>query len=394
MRAVVIGPGRIGCGFAGHVLREAGYDVTFVGRPPVVAHLRQAGRYAVRLVDGANRREITVAGITALDTRQTTEVADAIAAADLVVTAVGPANLTAAARLLARGLAGAKHSVNVIACENLPDAGARVRRAVAGQIGGNPHGFSGAVVGRVVAHRLLPARPDQPLVLIGDPVCEFAVDASALATPLPPIRGLIPVEDYGAWYRRKLYRYSAGHATAAYLGHLKGHQYVHAAIRDPEIRAAVRAAMLEGQAGLRAAYGDRVAGDGSEIEAIMRRIDNAGVADTVRRVGRDPRRKLAPEDRLIGPASLALRAGVPPTALARAAAAALCFWDPEDTGAVALRGWLDRGDGPAVLHRLCGLEPGSELFCLITEAWRGFAPGWQQGNLLLCLDRPRWAWVT
>ena len=34
MRAVVIGPGRIGCGFAGHVLREAGYDVTFVGRPP------------------------------------------------------------------------------------------------------------------------------------------------------------------------------------------------------------------------------------------------------------------------------------------------------------------------------------------------------------------------
>jgi mannitol-1-phosphate 5-dehydrogenase len=351
------------------------------------------GGYLVRLIDGAHQQEITVDGITALDSRQTSPVANVIAAADLVVISVRPANFATVAPLLARGLAEAQHPVNVIVCENLPDAGPRMRHLVAKEIDSKRHGFSGAVVDRAVSHRLFPTQPDQPVVLVGDPVDEFAVDIRALVAPLPPIRGLIPVEDYEAWYRRKLYRYSAGHATAAYLGNLKGYQYVHVAVQDPEIRAVVRAAMAEGQAGLRAVYGG-IAGSSVDLDAMLHRFGNAGLADTVRRVARDPRRKLGPDDRLIGPAQLAIRAGVSPTALAQAAAAALCFWDPEDASSVTLGRWLDHGDVAGVLGKECGLEPDSEVFSLIVAAWDNLASSEQEDNLLLSLDRRRWAWAT
>ena len=36
MRAVIVGTGRVGCGFVGPALRAAGYDLVFVGRNPVV----------------------------------------------------------------------------------------------------------------------------------------------------------------------------------------------------------------------------------------------------------------------------------------------------------------------------------------------------------------------
>jgi ketopantoate reductase len=64
MKAVVFGPGRIGCGFVGQLLRAAGYDLVFVGRGPIVDHLARLGRYRVRLTDGrTTTREIEIAGV-------------------------------------------------------------------------------------------------------------------------------------------------------------------------------------------------------------------------------------------------------------------------------------------------------------------------------------------
>ncbi|MFQ5911666.1 MAG: hypothetical protein ACE5JS_00605 [Nitrospinota bacterium] len=56
---------------------------------------------------------------------------------------------------------------------------------------------------------------------------------------------MIVAGDYAAWIRRKLYTFSAGHATCAYLGYLKVYHYSHTAIRDPEIQTALLTAMTE-----------------------------------------------------------------------------------------------------------------------------------------------------
>jgi len=399
MKAVVIGPGRVGLGFAGHLLHRSGYQICFVGRRRAVAPLMAAGKYVVRLTDGHRLHEDRVSGVSAIDISCSSEVEQAIADADVVCTAVGPRALDSVAPLLARGLSAAKQQVNVIAFENAEDAGRRLRRLVAEQVGfehAGRHGFSGAVVSRVVAHRLPPERPGDPLVLIGEPHTEFAVDAAALNHPLPRIEGLVAVDDFTAFYRRKLYRYSAGHAATAYLGQLKGYRYLHAAIRDPEIAQLVRAAVREGQAGLRAAYGPHVAGDDAEVEAIIDRFGNAELGDTVARVGRDVPRKLGPSDRLLGAARLAEHAGVAPVRLAQAAAAALCFKDGGDPPVVAPREGTASGRSRVarLLSGIGHLPPTSPLARLIQNEWQGLMDGWEDGNLMLSLEDRLWAWSS
>lgn len=398
MRAVVVGPGRIGLGFVGQLLRAAGHDVCFIGRGPVVERLANLGRYTVRLVGDGTRHDIVVDGVTAIPIEDGEAAAEALAGADLIATAVGASNLAAVAPLLARGIGRRSTPVNVLAFENLGDAGPCLRRLVAAHLPGDlpldRHGFSGAVVSRAVSHRLASGDANEPLLLIGDPPTRFDVDGRALRAPLPAIEGLVITDDYAAAVQRKLYLYSAGHAATAYLGSLKGYRYVHTAIRDPEIRATVLAAMAEGQRGLAARHGAAVAGDQDDLEAVVRRFENAALNDTIARVARDPRRKLAADDRLVGPARLAAATGAMPEKLSLAVAAALCFTSPLDPSASRLHHEIETGGLADVLGSVCGLDPAEGLGRAVVGLWSRLAEGWSEGNLLLSLTDVTWAWST
>lgn len=397
MRAVVIGPGRIGCGFVGQLLRSSGWDVTFIGREPVADHLRRHQRYVVRLVDGHGTEDIVVAGVTALSVADVTASAGAIATADLIATAVGPASLAAIAQVIAAGLLRRSTPVNVIAFENLVRAGAHLRQLVGRYLpAGYPldaHGFSGAVVSRVVSQRLCPTRPGEALLVIGDRPSSFSVERAALRDPLPAVAGMTATDDYEAHVARKLYSYSAGHAACAYLGFLKGYRYIHSAIRDPEIRTAVRAAMDEGRRGLAARYGPGLAGTEAELDAMLERFANAGLGDLILRVGRDPCRKLSADDRLVGAARLAASSGLPPEKLALAVAAALVFCDPADPSCLALHREVEARGIASVLRDVCGIGADEALGKLVADEFASLA-GWAHGNSLLSLEHRLWAWTA
>jgi mannitol-1-phosphate 5-dehydrogenase len=151
-------------------------------------------------------------------------------------------------------------------------------------------------------------------------------------------------------------------------------------------------AMSEGQAGLAARYGAAIAGDRSYLEAIISRFENAALNDPIARVGRDPQRKLGPEDRLVGAARLAEEAGVRPKNLALAAAAALYFYDPADPSAVTLRREVREGGPASILDRVSHLDPSQGLGRFVADIWRRLAKGWQKDNLLLSLNKLQWAW--
>lgn len=396
MNTVIIGPGRIGCGFAGQLLRESGHQVTFLARQrELAAHLNRLRRYRVRLADNAESREITVDEVSAVLLSDTDAAVRLLADADLIVTAVGAGQLAAIAPTIAAGLRRRTQPLNALAFENLPDGGAELRALVAGHLpSGFPiaeHGFSGAVISRAVTRRIGDPRGDEPLVFVGDPPREFVVSGPELRGPLPEIAGMVVADDLAAWMKRKLYIFSAGHATCAYLGYLKGYHYIHTAICDPEIRAAVLAAMREGQRGIAALYGQDFAGGERELEAIVRRFENATLEDTVIRVGRDPLRKLAAADRLVGAAQLAQKAGVRPAGLGLAAAAACCF-DRHDPSAAKLQHAIEGAGWGRALHRISGLHPKRGLGRLVGHSWTKLSRGWQQDNVLLSLDRLVWAW--
>jgi mannitol-1-phosphate 5-dehydrogenase len=330
MNAVVIGAGRIGCGLVGQLLRASGYQVTFITRDPrVVENLNRNRRYQVVLTSSGDTRRLTVEGISAIAAADTTRVVDALAEADLIATAVCSQNLPAVAPLIAQALSRRQQPCNVIAFENMPHAADCLRRLVAAEMRSTDesdrHGFSGAIISRIVTRRLGDPAGAAPLNFIGDMVEDFIADRTGLRAPYPEIRGMKLVDNYQGWVLHKLYTFSAGHATAAYLGWLKGYHYIHTAIRDPEIRKAVFNAMAEGQRGLAAKYGKSFGGSWADLEAIVARFENAAINDPIVRVARDPQRKLGADERLVGAGLLAQQAGVLPEQLALVTAAALCF---------------------------------------------------------------------
>jgi mannitol-1-phosphate 5-dehydrogenase len=394
MKAVIIGAGRIGCGHAGELLHASGHEVVFLARDPSwAAHLNRMGGYRVRLVDGTRSRTVAVEGIRAVWTGDAAQTQSELIGADVIVTAVGATCLFDIAPLIAAALRKRTTPVNILVFENMSDGGDALKRLVAAHLPAgfalDCHGFCGTLVSRIVTQRLGDPIGSEPVTFVADSTPTFAVDGKRAHAPLPEINGMVVADDFAAWMERKLYIFSAGHATCAYLGHLKGYRFIHAAIRDPEIRAAVLDAMAEGQRGIAQRYGQAFAGGRDDLLEIIRRFENAALDDSVSRVARDPSRKLGAGDRLLGSARLAQAAGVRPHRLLLAAAAAYCFRDPQDESAVRLQTDISLLGLPSVLRRVSALNARRGLGKRLAQEWIRISGHGER--VLLSMDRMMWS---
>ena len=107
---------------------------------------------------------------------------------------------------------------------------------------------------------------------------------------------------------------------------------------------------------------------------LKERFANPALMDTVERVGRDPLRKLQPEDRLVGGIRLCLAQGVFPRFIAMACGAALRYDFPGDPEAVALQEMIGKKGVAGVLREVCAIEPESEVGKEILSAYRFWSP--------------------
>jgi mannitol-1-phosphate 5-dehydrogenase len=138
---------------------------------------------------------------------------------------------------------------------------------------------------------------------------------------------LLPFEE------AKLYGHNATHALAAYVGAMRGVQFIADLRQLPEVLPFLRAAFLQesGAALIRkhAGVDPLFTEEGYRYYAddLLERMTNPYLRDSVERVGRDPQRKLGWDDRLIGTMRVALGQGVKPRRYALGAAAALAVLD-------------------------------------------------------------------
>ena len=138
---------------------------------------------------------------------------------------------------------------------------------------------------------------------------------------------LLPFEE------AKLYGHNATHALAGYLGALLGVVRVASLRGVPGLLPFLRAAFLEesGESLIRkhAAVDPLFTRHGYTRYAddLLERMTNPHLLDTVERVTRDPARKLAWEDRLVGTMRLSMRQGVSPRRYAMGTAAAAVALD-------------------------------------------------------------------
>ena len=377
MKAIQFGAGNIGRGFIGAVLAQAGYQVVFAD---VVADLldqiNNRKQYTVHVTD-TESRDIVITDICAVHSGSKAAVAE-IAGADLITTAVGLRILKFVAPAIAKGLAarmaaGEEKPLNIIACENGLKATSQLKELTFALLSpevaawAETHvGWPDAAVDRIVP----PVRCEVPLDVAVEEYFEWDVERSAFVGAIPAIAGMTPVDNLEAYVERKLFTLNTGHATAAYIGKMKGLGTIGESIADPAVFPVVKAVMQQSGEGLVRKFGFDHDAHFAYIEKILKRFSNPYLKDDVDRVGREPLRKLAPNDRLILPMLTARSFGLPYDKILLAIGAALHFDNPADPQSVEMLAAIAAEGVAATVVKYTGLAADDPVIAGIEAAYK------------------------
>ncbi|MDO4604781.1 MAG: mannitol-1-phosphate 5-dehydrogenase [Helcococcus sp.] len=336
-KAIQFGAGNIGRGFIGLLLNKAGYDVVFADVfQNVVDEINKEKEYTIYVKD-VDLEEIKVEGISAVNST-TDEILDEIAKASIITTAVGPLNLQKLAPALSKGIEkrykeGSKEFLNIIACENAVYASSTLKDFVYNLLDDDVKayadkfiGFPNSSVDRIVP----PSENPKPLDVTVEKYFEWNVEKDGFKGEKPIIEGMNIADNLLAYIERKLFTLNTGHATTAYIGSYLGYNTIDEAIKNPTIEKLVRNTMRESGDGLIKKFDFDKDAHYAYIEKILKRFKNPYLNDDVKRVGREPIRKLSPQERFIKPLTTAIFFNLPVDNLITGISAALHYQNDED----------------------------------------------------------------
>jgi mannitol-1-phosphate 5-dehydrogenase len=374
--AVQFGAGNIGRGFIGGVLSEAGYKVIFADVvEDLINKINERKGYTIHVTD-YKPRDIEIKGVSAVNSGSD-EAVEAVSKADIVTTAVGLRILKFVAPAIAKGIQKRKADgntapLNVIACENGLGATATLKDLVYEKLNDEEKAWAGAHVGFVsdaVDRIVPPVHCEVPLDVAVEEYYEWDTQKDQFVGPVPEIGAMHAVDNLEAYIERKLFTLNTGHATTAYLGKLKGYKTIGEALKDKEIYAAVKGVMEQSGAGLIKKFGFDPKVHEAYIEKVLSRFQNPYLSDDVNRVGREPLRKLAANDRLVFPMMTAKNYGLPYDKFVVTIAAALHFDNPEDPQSVQMLSDIKSLGVEAAIEKFTGIKVGDPLNKEITEAY-------------------------
>lgn len=370
-KAVHFGAGNIGRGFVGVILNEAGYELVFSDvAAPLIDALNTEESYTVHEV-GADPKDITITNFRGINSAENPDaLAEEIATADVVTTAVGPTVLKFVAVNIVQGLQkraelGTPGKVAVMACENAINATDGLAEEVRKHYAAADEQaiFANTAVDRIVPNQA----PGQGLDVTVENYYEWAVETGPFGDDVPAINGATWVEDLAPYITRKLFTVNTGHATLAYFGAQAGISKISDALANDEIRAKVEATLAETKDLIVRRFGFEPEVQQTYIEKILSRFANKDLPDTTDRVGRSPLRKISRNERFIGPAADLAELGRPTDALLATVAALLEFDVAEDPEAVSLQQTLaelkaGESDLDTVTAQLTGLDAEHPLY--------------------------------
>lgn len=407
-RLVVFGFGPIGAGlFVHEAFLEGSYapPVVVDVQPSLIEGLRaNHGQYLlnVAMADGIATHDVgPVVPLNPLVPRDRDGIVAAVAAADVAATCLpgtafyGRGTGTSPAQLLAEGLTGRRRPEQLVlyAAENAVNAAGILvavveaayrldptrldaRDTVIGKMSGIQ--TDPAVIGELGLATLTPAHPSAMLVeafdaiLVSQPAASHgAASANGASAEAPGFPTFHAVPDLEPFEFAKLYGHNATHALGAFLGvHLGLDLFADLTRVDGALQLLADAFVLESGAALVRRFGGvdpLFTDEGYRAYAtdLLARMTNPYLHDTIERAARDPLRKLAWDDRLVGTMRVCLRAGVEPQRYALGLAAGLAILEPAlIDGSVPVadalrRRWPADGPEPAEAQRICELAEGA-----------------------------------
>ena len=328
MKVVIYGAGNIGRGFIAQLFYESGYDSVFVDiSKTLIDEINIKKEYPIKFAafeedDISNAPEILIKNISGIDGRDTDAVVDAIATADIMATSVGVNVLSRIMETIAEGInkrfaSGNDKPLNIILCENLIDSGQYMTEGILPYINGeyknlvaDKIGFVGAAIGRTVPVQTDEMKGDNPLRIVTEDYAYLPVDKSAIKGDIPNIKNLIASSNFKYFIERKLLLHNMGHAFCAYTGDIFGYENLWEALANPYIELMTLRAMQRSALALSVTYKEDITELNKYAETLINRFSNKALGDTVKRVGKDLKRKLSPNDRIIGAYRLCSEANI------------------------------------------------------------------------------------
>ncbi|MBE6580201.1 MAG: mannitol dehydrogenase [Ruminococcaceae bacterium] len=380
MKAVMYGAGNIGRGFIAQRLYLSGYHTTFVDvNTEVVNAINEAGKYPIYVTRGTEYVPEWVENVDAINGREEQRVIDAIADADLLATALGVPVLPFVAHIIAKAILKRKEAgrpLNILICENMIGSNEYLRGLVEPHIPAEAKDFFENNVGFVCVSvgRTVPPTPEEfkqkyPLAVCAEPYSELPADALGfrpVGCELPPIKELVAFTPFAYFIERKLLIHNMGHALMAYMAYQRGYQYIFEAATDGEIKYILTRALLESARALAKRHGASTDDAMQFVEDLMVRFENKLLVDSLDRVGRDPKRKLCPTDRLVGAFNVVREQGGIPAHIAVGIAAGYLFDLESDAGAVEISTYVKENGIERALEKYSGLTDPADVAMIKT----------------------------
>ncbi len=373
-KALQFGAGNIGRGFIGALLEESGYEVVFADViQDTIDRINNEKKYKIFIKD-VELEELEVKNISAVNSNSK-EIIDEIKDAEIITTAVGPNVLKIISATLREGLksrfeSGKKDYLNIIACENAVYASSSLKEYIMDGVEGDLKdyietyvGFPNCSVDRIVP----PSHNENPLDVTVEKYYEWNVEKDGFKGDIPEIKGMNLADNLLAYIERKLFTLNTGHAICAYLGNLKGLPTIDKAIEDEDVFAVVKGAMQESGLALVNKFGFEKDVHFAYIDKIIKRFKNPYLQDDVKRVGREPLRKLSDTDRLVKPMMTAREYGIETPNLIKGIAAALHYKNNEDKQANELQEMIENSGIEETIKKVTNIKDDKLISDIVKE---------------------------
>jgi len=378
MSCVIFGAGKIARGFIGHLLFLSGIEFTFIEKfDPLVKLINERKEYTVNIL-GNSQQNCVVKNAKALGFSNKEEIAEKIAEADTVFSAVGGKNLGEIVPFLAAGIeqkAKRGGTLNIVTCENWKQPANILKDGISEMLTEadvktyfeNNVGVTEAVIMRSAIESDKELLAIDPLTVNVQDFWELPVDSSRLKGELPDIMGLKLIAEFTGFLERKFYTYNAANGTTSYLGALFGYEKIADAAHDDRILAILDGVYMETARALSMKHNFPLDEQLAFTLTSKRKLQDYTIVDFIERNARDPLRKLGPDDRLVGSARLVDSYGIKPENLCTAIAAAIYYKSEGDEFANKL-GEMRRDHGvDYILENVCKLDVNGRIAMLVKE---------------------------
>lgn len=341
-KIAVVGAGKTGRGFIGRLLKEANEEIIFIDKDKnLVLSLENAGKFCVDFF-GNEREPLEVNHFQAC-TWENASLEDV----ELIFVSVGGQNLTEAGEKLAKCLDDNRYYY-LITCENASHPSQTLKKAV----GKDNISVSEATV-------FCTTIEGEGLNIHSENYPYLQCDADLLDGYVPRLKQIRPIGQFSDFLTRKLYTYNAASCVIAYLGWAKGYTDYADAANDEEILKLLDKNYTATNRVLCREFGYEEKDQEEFALLSKKKFCDRTIIDTVSRNARDPQRKLAASERIMGPIRLLYKYGEDASVMEKTAAAAILYQAGPDDAWTKIQSEKTREE---ILQEICGVSLEEPVF--------------------------------